>query len=368
MRQPMLLGCVALSLSVGLMACSSSTTLPDAGSGSLLPALSGYTVSVWADGGSLGTNPDNIDFDGTHVWITYQNNSNVAGGPNEGVSTVVEYSSDGQTVINTYSVAGHCDGMRWDATTKLIWATSNEDANPALYSIDPTAAAASAVTTYTLKFADGTSNPPHGGGLDDLWFLNGKMFVTGSNPALNAQGVNTGPAIYTVTIAGTTATFAAALMGNASGVNDIASGNTNYTLNEIDPDSLNTDGAGDLVLIDQAGQDLLVISNPGTATQAVTRYATGSQLDDTVWIPREASGVLLVADATKNTIWKVSGPFTAGEVFTELPNDSGVAGVVGLLDLNNADVSASTGFGYAVIDPVAIGFGKPTGLLFVATP
>jgi sugar lactone lactonase YvrE len=269
---------------------------------------------------------------------------------------------DGQTVVNSYSVPGHSDGLRWDPVGKKIWATSNEDANPALYSIDPTQAGASAVTTYTLKFADGTSNPPHGGGLDDLWFFDGVLFVVGSNPAM-PDGVHNGPCLYTATISGTTATFAIALMGNASGVTDVASGSSAYTLNVIDPDSLSVDSSGNLVLIDQAGTELLVISHPGTASQAVTRYATGSQLDDTVWVPSGASGALLVADASKNTIWKVTGPFTAGDIFTELPNDSGVIGVVGTLDVTAADV---VNYGYATVAPAVIGFGKPTGLYFLA--
>jgi hypothetical protein len=127
---------------------------------------------------------------------------------------------------------------------------------------------------------------------------------------------------------------------------------------------LSVDAAGNLVLIDQAGADLLVISSPGTNAQAVTRYATGSQLDDTVWVPASgATGALLVADATKNTIWKVTGPFTSGEVFTELPNDSGVIGVLGTLDLNPTDVANN---GYATVAPAVIGFGKPTGLYFLA--
>lgn len=360
MRPLPLLGCVALVLSAGPMGCSSSTSPADAGPQSALPGLPGYFVSVWADGGT-NTNPDSIEYDGTHVWVGYQNNSNKTGGANEGASTIVEYSADGTSIVNSYSIPGHNDGLRYDTVGKKIWATSNEDANPALYSIDPTMTGTAAITTYTLVFADGTSNPPHGGGLDDLWFLNGKLFVVASNPA-NPDGVHNGPCLYTATISGTTATFATALSGTATGVNDIASGNTNYTLNVIDPDSLNVDPAGELILIDQAGQEMLVIANAGEANQAVTRYATGSEMDDTVWIPNGASGSLLVADATKNTIWKMTGPFTAGQIFTELPNDSGVIGVVGTLDINPADV---TGNGYATIAPAVIGFGKPTGLFFL---
>jgi hypothetical protein len=50
-----------------------------------------------------------------------------------------------------------------------------------------------------------------------------------------------------------------------------------------------------------------------------------------------------------------------GDVYTQTPDDSGVGGVVGLLDLAGAKASV----GYAIIKPVVIGFGKPTGMLFL---
>jgi hypothetical protein len=46
--------------------------------------------------------------------------------------------------------------------------------------------------------------------------------------------------------------------------------------------------------------------------------------------------------------------FTPGEVFTEAPDDSGVVGFVGVIDMK-------TGF----ITPTVIGFSKATGMLFV---
>jgi hypothetical protein len=49
----------------------------------------------------------------------------------------------------------------------------------------------------------------------------------------------------------------------------------------------------------------------------------------------------------------------AGTIYTEAPNDSGVPGFIGTVDL-------TTGF----IHPVMIGFGHPTGMAYVpdATP
>jgi hypothetical protein len=280
--------------------------------------------------------------------------SSKTGDPTKGPSTVVEYSLDGQTVVNTYQLAGHCDGLRVDPASKKVWATSNEDANPALYSIDPSAPIASAVTTYTL------APTIHGGGYDDLWFMNGQMFIVGSNPTLDSAGVNDFPALYAVTISGTNATVRSVLMGNQTGVPDLGNPGNSVTLNEVDPDSLSVDMQGNLVLVNQAGQELVFITNPGQTSQSLQRVATGTQLDDTIWVPSSPSGKLLVADGVANIIYSVTGPFQAGQVFTEAPNDSGAAGFIGTLDIANASVN-----GYAIVTPVAIGFQKPTGLYFL---
>lgn len=358
------------------MGCNTTNTVyvyPDAGPQSALPGLPGYFVSVWAQGARDGGpgdyyNPDSVDYDGTHVWVGFQNTSSKDGTSPTGSSTVVEYSQDGKTIINTWTLTGHCDGMRWDNTTHKIWATSNEDGNPIFYSIDPATAGAAGVTTYTQHFTDpklGTAATPHGGGFDDLYFINGKNFVVGSNPTPDGTtGQITGPILYTWTVSGTDVTFTGVLVGNADGgaISDSQAG-APATLNEIDPDSLSIDSSGNLVLIDQGGQDFLVIANPGTATQAVTRYVVGTQFDDTVWVPTNTSGSLLVADATKNTIWKVTGPFTAGQIVTELPNDSSVIGMLGTVDVS-AKAYTTTG-AYGTVSPFVIGMGKPTGLLWV---
>lgn len=377
MRYSTFSGCVGLVLSAGLMSCSSDTEdndvvdggPTDAGPVSALPGLPGYFVSVWAQGvrdGGPGDyyNPDSIDWDGTHVWVGFQNTSTKDGSPPNGFSTIVEYSADGQTVVNTWSVPGHCDGMRWDATTSKIWATSNEDNNPIFYSINPATPGDAGVTIYTQHFTDpilAGAVTPHGGGFDDLYFINGKNFVTGSAPA-SPDGITVTPGLpilYSWTVSGSTATFTGVLTSNASVVDQTGAA---VTLNEIDPDSMSKDNNGNLVLIDQGGQDYVTIANPGTGTQTVVYYKVGTQFDDTVWVPTNTTGSLLVADATKNTIWKVDGPFTAGQMFTELPNDSSVVGVLGTV--NNSDAGLASN-GFATVSPVVIGMGKPTGLLWV---
>jgi len=107
------------------------------------------------------------------------------------------------------------------------------------------------------------------------------------------------------------------------------------------------------MLVNQAGSELVFISNAGLASQSVTRLPVATQLDDTVWATT-AEGDLLVTDGTTNTIYAVRTTFVPGTVYTQTPDDSSIASMVGTVDLKTG-----------VVSPKIIGFGKATGLLFV---
>jgi hypothetical protein len=109
-----------------------------------------------------------------------------------------------------------------------------------------------------------------------------------------------------------------------------------------------------LVLVNQGGSEVVFIDHPGTSQQAVTSAPVGTQLDDTVWA-KNRSGRLYVVDGTQNATYIVRTSFISGTAYTETPDDSGVTGLLGTLNLATGRVA-----------PVAIGFGKPTGLVFVA--
>jgi hypothetical protein len=177
-------------------------------------------------------------------------------------------------------------------------------------------------------------------------------FIAASNPTLNSAGVNPFPAIDKITLSNGKVNLTPVLMGNATATDLIT--NSKTTLNEVDPDSMTVDTSGQLVLVNQAGSELVFLKNPGTPQQTVTRVPVGNQLDDTVWVT-STHGRLLVADGTSgNTYWISLTPFALGVVYTQAPDDSGVVGFVGAVDLK-------TGF----ITPVVIGFVKATGMLFV---
>lgn len=303
-------------------------------------AVSGYHVSLFtsasasAEGNAPVSNPDSVAVDGRSVFIDYQNVTSKTGGDGK-FSTVVEYNLQGHE-LRRWNVSGHSDGMRVDPATHKVWTTSNEDGNATFALIDPVA---NTVTSYTFPPA------PHGGGYDDLYFLGGNAYVAASNPSKNP---NTDPAVDRIVLnSGThTISLTPVLFGNATTTDKI-------TLNLQDPDSLSTDGKGNLVLISQADSQIITIANPGTTGQAVAMITVGTQIDDTVY--PSGTGRLLVVDAGGNTYWiSKDSPFAPGSIYTEAPNDSGVTNFVGTVD-------ATTGF----ITPFAVGFTKATGMVFV---
>ena len=308
-------------------------------------AVPGYHVSLFtsAADGRKGlaalSNPDSVAVSGNRVFIDYQNVTSKTGGDGK-FSTVVEYNLQGDE-LHRWNVSGHSDGLRIDPSTHLVWTTSNEDGNPTFALIDPKA---SSVTAYTFPMPT-----PHGGGYDDLYFLGGKVYVAASNPS---NSPNTAPAVDQITLnSNHTISLTTILMGNAAATDAISK--QPITLNLQDPDSLSTDGKGDLLLISQADSQIITIANPGAAGQSVTALSVGTQLEDTVY-PR-GSGRLLVVDAGGNTYWiSKDTAFTTGSIYTQAPNDSGVTNFVGTVD-------PATG----LITPFAVGFTKATGMVFV---
>src|SRR5258708_3695193 len=148
---------------------------------------------------------------------------------------------------------------------RSVWASSNENGSPHLVPIDPSLSDASAaVVEYAIvQAADGAAD--HGGGYDDIRFLNGKMFVAASNPsgAAHVQSLDV------VTINGTTATFSPVLYDDSPAV-PLGGPDASTALNLTDPDSIAVDDKGRLALVSQGDSQLLFISNPGTVPNAAT--------------------------------------------------------------------------------------------------
>ena len=117
----------------------------------------------------------------------------------------------------------------------------------------------------------------------------------------------------------------------------------------------------DIVLDSQADQELIIVTNPGTAKQQAIKvplsFQTSAGLqavetDDTNFAT-SSQGFILFADKALNTVFVVQKKaFAPGEAYTAA--DGGP--FVGTVDLSSG-----------IITPVVTGLGNPGGLVFVDT-
>ena len=311
-------------------------------------AVSPYTITTFAQSAGAYSDPDSVAFDATNIYIGY-GNGGMPDGSGGAMSTIVKYAMDG-TVVTTWTVVGHNDGLRIDPSGGDLWANQNEDANTNLVIINPKTGAQK-VYTYP-------SPAPHGGGYDDLAFARSATFVSASNPANNP---NTGPAIVSIQPSGKTIKVNAVLAGEASATN-VITGATD-TLNLQDPDSMTFDTEGDLVLDSQADGELVIVQYPGLRCQQnfvvplsypVDGVPTPLIADDTAFVTSN-QGFLIFADKSAQTVYKVTAPFfVIGAAYSSLQNDAGTAGFVGRTDLTSG-----------VSTPIITGATNPGGMAFI---
>ena len=308
-------------------------------------AVSPYTLSVFASAPAGLSAPDDIAVLDDHVFVGYGDGHD-PGGVDGLSSQVVEYNMDG-SVVHTYTVLGHVDGVKVDPITHKVWTLENEDGNTRLVIIDPE-------TQKTSLYIVGTG--PHGGGYDDITFRGCKVYFSASNPLINP---NTAPAIVSVKLRNGSVDLEGVLQGNASGINIRL--DTTVTLNLQDPDSMTFDPLGDLVLDSQGDQQLIIVSNPGDSHQRVLQlplsYQTpsgpmGVEVDDS-FFTTSSQGFILFADKGLSKIFKLSkNGWAPGVAYTAA--DGGP--FVGTIDL-------TTG----IITPIVTGLVGPGGLMFVDT-
>ena len=321
-----------------------SGTHPLAGHRAAVPAgltvARGVNVAVFATNPSGSSQPDSIAVDGANVYVGYGNG--VAKDGSDGLSsTIVQYTSTG-SLVRSFSVPGHNDGLKVDPSTHLVWSLQNEDGNPNLVVIDPLAGTQK---NYTFAAA-----PANGGGYDDLVFLGGKVFLSESAPASDP---NTAPAVVEATLGTSTVTVSPVLLGNATATN--LATHRHVTLNLQDPDSMTADPSGSLVLTSQADDEIVTIKHPGAANQSVTVVPLTDvkhkavSVDDTLFPPR-AKGTILLTDLG-GTIYSITGSIAKPGIAVSAALD---IGQVGKLDLRS---------GHFV--PVITGLQSPRGLAFL---
>ncbi|HEY1862348.1 MAG TPA: hypothetical protein VGG77_01400 [Roseiarcus sp.] len=135
--------------------------------------------SVFATGGPVGgTEPDSVTIGGGSVWIEYGNGTDSTGAG--GSSTIVQYSYGG-AVQHTYTISGLVDGLKLNPVTGMVWALQNNDANATLSIINPTTQTVSPALSYGPPYMY-TTPGPLARGYDDVAFLNGKVYLSYTNP------------------------------------------------------------------------------------------------------------------------------------------------------------------------------------------
>ena len=308
-------------------------------------AAAPYKLTVFANAPTGLSAPDSIAVLDGHVFVGF-GDGHLPDGSDGLSSQIVEYKMDG-SVVHTYTVPGHSDGLKVDPVTHKLWALQNEDANANLVIIN----------TETRQRKLYTFGPTlHGGGYDDMVFRGCKVYISASNPANNP---NTGPGIVSARLEGNLVAVEPVLAGEASAI-DIPTDAT-IQLNLQDPDSMTLDPLGNIVLDSQGDQELIIVSNPESHDQRVLHlplsYLTPAgpmsvETDDTAFVT-STEGFILFADKGLNTVYKISkNAFSPGTAFTAA--DGGP--FVGTLD-----------FTTGVITPIVTGLNGPGGMMFVDT-
>ena len=338
-----------LSPATALLLAAAAAALAPPSASAQVQAQPPYAVRVFAYAPPNTSQPDSIVAWRDRIIVGFENH--VAKDGSDGKSsTIVEFSLSGE-VLSSFSVPGHNDGLRVVGGDQL-WALQNEDANPNLVVIDLRSGAS---TPYSF------APTPHGGGYDDIVVgPDGAVYLTASNPNLNAAGINVFPALVRARLGNGNVLLEPVLYGNASAT-DIASGNT-VALNLTDPDSMTRDLKGDIVFTSQADSVLIFVRHSGEGDQTVGQLdisstATGPggaliTIDDTAFTPPGAE-YLLVTDVGGNTIYRVDRSdfgFEPGQAYSA----SDTAGIVGTLNLDNG-----------VVTPIVTGLVSARGLQFV---
>ena len=361
MKKNILITTVSIATAISLLLSSSSYAYA-CGPTNVIPVLSGFSTKVFAQGTSTATKQDDIATMGGNIFIGYQNGvgSDGAVAPSgETQSTIQEYDKTGKAIAS-WKITGKCDGLTSDPSNNRLIATVNEDGNSSMDIITPSAAPAQQVQHIIFKAVAGQTLPA--GGTDSIAIQNGAMYISASAPQADSKGNFTTAALFQAVInSDKTATLTPVLMDNAT-VNDATPGaaaGAKVTLNLSDPDSNNivpaesSKYAGQVVLDAQGDSKLIFIDKIGTKDQVNTSLPIGNQINDIVWAT-STQGTLYVTDTSDNKVYAITGEFKKGTAFVAAPDDSGVGGFVGTINLTTGTIT-----------PFAAGMKSPHGLLFV---
>jgi hypothetical protein len=183
-------------------------------------------------------------------------------------------------------------------------------------------------------------------------------YSTDGSGATEIYGVNTGPALYSISLNSDGVTFhSTPVLMSSTPATLLPNPGSPVTLNMTDADSSGLDPSGNFVETSQQDSELVYIANLGTPTQSVsvlpmTLYGNPWPIDDTRWSPASGTSFMLLSDPPAQLIYRVNA--TGGF----LPNTPFSAGQ-GTLLLSNTTTGAMT--------PIYVGMNNPHGLIFVPT-
>lgn len=302
---------------------------------------SGFTTQTYVSGTSKLSKPDDITTLNGNMYVAYQNGVPSKGGKGTNgatQSTIVEYNKSGK-MINKWNITGKCDGMTADSANNRILASVNEDGNSSLYLIMPGQSTAQHLKYSPDPSASSTPSPlGTGGGTDSIAVVNGKVYITASAPAADANGKTySKTALFQANIntAKGTVTLSSVLKDNAKATNAMTG--KSEMLNLSDPDSsiqvpqVSSKFAGDFMLDSQGDQELIFLHNLGSSNQTQQVLPLSAQVDDVTWATG-TQGTLYISDPGTNKVYAVTGNFKQGTVFASVGKS------VGTLDLNTGKI------------------------------
>jgi hypothetical protein len=342
-----------------------------AGAGTAVAAPSapaGFKLTTFASAPSASTvGPDDIAYLDGHVFVAWQNGVGTKGEPNprtnQTTSTLVEYSHQG-AVLHAWNLEGKIDGLGGDEETDRVIATVNEDGNSSLYAIKPHERSSRQVRHFTYDPAPDSGSSGGvltGGGTDTVVVIDGAIYVSASNPtpadATAVFRVRLDPHRNVARLSPTFADNAAAT--------DAVSGAA-VTLGLTDPDSsasvpsTSPRFGGQFVLVSQANQQLVFAdgigsSHPALTLLSLTHGGTSAGVDDIRWAER-SHGSLYIVDSAAGRVYKVSGHFSAGQVFASLDT---VGTTANTTEVDTLDLSSGA------LSPFVTGLTVSKGLLWV---
>jgi len=290
-----------------------------------------FTARVFASGAHLVhdtpqgkeaiSQPDDITALGRDIFVGFQNGVGPQGQASTSGnrdSTVVEFNLAGKEV-HQWDVVGKCDGLTADPVTGLLIATVNEDAHSSVYLIDPIAG-----RPIHYRYDEAL---PSDGGTDAISVYGDMILISASAPGTTGAAAPqpTYPAVYRVTFDAKTrvATVRALFFDEASAKvantnspdrgEDVQLALTDPDSNEVVPDFARR-FAGDFMLTSQGDKEQIFVQHAGGAHQSLAVLTLSDSVDDTAWAS-DHGGAIYTTDNAGNTIDKISGPFSRGDVF-----------------------------------------------------